>query len=82
MRDDDIWFEPKRYGYGAGLPVAWQGWALLAGYTLLIAAAAAELLPRQRWIFAAVALAATVPLLALSAAHTRGGWRWRWGTDE
>ena len=31
-RDDKAWFAPKRYGYGAGLPVAWQGWALLAGY--------------------------------------------------
>ena len=31
-RDDGAWFAPKRFGYGAGLPIAWQGWALLAGY--------------------------------------------------
>ncbi len=22
---DALWFAPKRYGYGAGLPIAWQG---------------------------------------------------------
>ena len=22
------WFAPKRYGYGAGAPISWQGWAL------------------------------------------------------
>ena len=27
MKDDKPWFAPKRFGYGAGLPIAWQGWA-------------------------------------------------------
>ncbi len=36
-KDDKAWFTPKRYGYGAGLPVAWQGWALLAGVVGLLA---------------------------------------------
>ena len=30
MSDGD-WFAPKRFGYGAGLPIAWQGWALIIG---------------------------------------------------
>ena len=30
-REDGAWFAPKRYGFGAGLPIAWQGWALLLG---------------------------------------------------
>ena len=33
------WFAPKRYGYGTGLPIAWQGWALLAAYGAGIAGA-------------------------------------------
>ena len=28
MSDGPEWFAPKRYGYGAGLPITWQGWAL------------------------------------------------------
>lgn len=34
--DDKAWFAPKRYGYGSGLPIAWQGWALLAGLIVLV----------------------------------------------
>ena len=37
---DTAWFAPKRYGYGSGLPIAWQGWALMIGYVLVVIAAA------------------------------------------
>ena len=30
--DNSAWFQPKRFGYGAGWPIAWQGWALRGGY--------------------------------------------------
>ncbi len=26
------WFRAKKYGYGWGLPVTWQGWVVLLGY--------------------------------------------------
>ena len=32
MSDGPEWFAPKRYGYGAGLPISWQGWALTIGF--------------------------------------------------
>lgn len=32
----DIWFPAKKFGVGWGLPVAWQGWAVLASYMLLL----------------------------------------------
>ena len=35
--EEGYWFEPKKLGYGAGLPVAWQGWVLLASYTGVLA---------------------------------------------
>ena len=31
MSDDPEWFAAKRYGYGSGLPIAWQGWAVIGG---------------------------------------------------
>jgi hypothetical protein len=31
------WFRAKRYGYGVGLPLKWQGWALIAFYLLALA---------------------------------------------
>lgn len=31
------WFAAKRFGVGAGLPIAWQGWMLLVAHISLIA---------------------------------------------
>ena len=36
--EKDIWFPAKKYGFGWGLPVRWQGWIVLLIYTMLIAA--------------------------------------------
>jgi hypothetical protein len=44
--DKIIWFPAKRYGWGWGPPVRWQGWAALILYFLLLASGAAWLLPR------------------------------------
>lgn len=79
-QDDGIWFEPKRYGYGAGLPVAWQGWALIAGFIAPIVGFAA-LAPRHPYLYAGLVTALLLAFLPICAAHTRGGWRWRWGGD-
>ena len=36
MSEGPEWFAPKRYGYGAGLPITWQGWAIVLGYAGLV----------------------------------------------
>ena len=36
FNDSRPWFRHKTYGLGAGLPIAWQGWALLALHVALI----------------------------------------------
>ena len=36
QNNDAAWFAQKRFGYGAGLPLTWQGWALLGGYMITI----------------------------------------------
>jgi hypothetical protein len=40
------WFAPKRYGYGAGLPITWQGWAVTLAYVGVIGLAVWRLLPK------------------------------------
>ena len=80
--DPDVWFEPKRYGLGAGLPVAWQGWVLIAGYLVVLFGMAAVLAARRPTLFMALAIVLTAGMLVISAQHTRGGWHWRWGGDE
>ncbi|WP_068073252.1 hypothetical protein [Novosphingobium lentum] len=79
--EDPAWFAPKRFGYGSGLPIVWQGWAVLGAHTALILLVFLNLraypLPCTL-ATGAVALAA-VPLYK---ARTLGGWRWRWGKDD
>lgn len=79
MDDDDAWFLPTRYGYGAGRPIRWQGWAVLGVYLLAVVSAALLLLERTPVVFWAILFVATGALLPLCASKTRGGWRWRWG---
>ena len=81
MTDRRYWFEPKRFGYGAGLPTAWQGWALLLAYVALLTTVIALAGDRPA-IVAAVAVPATAVLMFVSARTTRGGWRWRWGEKD
>jgi len=78
------WFAPKRYGYGSGLPIAWQGWALLAAYVLALAGMAlidGSGMPGGHALALGLVLIATTCLLIIAARHTRGGWKWRWGKD-
>jgi hypothetical protein len=75
------WWVAKRYGYGADLPIAWQGWAVLLAYFALLAGAGFMFLPEQVGIFIAVTLVATALFLVIVARRTRGGWRWRWGEE-
>ena len=72
------WFAPKRYGYGAGLPIAWQGWALLGLY-MAIVGFSIWLLEQRPLAIVAILIPATLILLLIAARTTRGGWRWRWG---
>lgn len=37
---DDYWFPAKTYGYGWGLPVAWQGWVALVLVLVFVVGAA------------------------------------------
>lgn len=82
---DGAWFAAKTHGYGAGLPIAWQGWVVLGVYSVVAALSAwlSAAFPRVGPIFAIVLMAiATIALIAISARTTRGGWRWRWGRDS
>lgn len=81
MSDGPEWFAPKRYGYGAA-PSSWQGWALLAGYIVLISIAGI-LIPQITWIgYASIMVMLTVTLMVIVARTTKGGLRWRREGDE
>ena len=80
------WFAPKRYGYGSGLPISWEGWVVLAGFFVL-----SSVLPilAGAWLPPALAVPVTFAGIAIlvaalgliARARTEGGWRWRNGKD-
>jgi len=78
---DGAWFAPKCCGYGAGLPIAWQGWALLTGHIGLLMLGAVLLKHHKPAMTLWVASFALLPL-PLYMAKTRGGWRWHWPWDK
>ncbi|WP_324806160.1 hypothetical protein SH584_08065 [Sphingomonas sp. LY29] len=78
MSDRLEWFSAKKRGYGAGLPIAWQGWALMVGYMVVVLGAGLFLADRSVLGFISVIVPATLLFLFVSAKTTRGGWRWRW----
>ena len=81
MSDGPEWFAPKRYGYGSGLPIAWQGWAITAAF-LGFAITVSVWFDDRPLVTLALMVPATAAFLTIVAKTTRGGWRWRWGDDD
>ena len=75
-----FWFPAKRYGWGWGLPVRWQGWFVFAGYLALVYVGISYFRPRQAafgfLLYAAVLTALLVVIVALKGERPV---RWRWG---
>jgi hypothetical protein len=81
MTDDPEWFAPKRYGYGSGRPISWQGWALTIAFVAYALAVTAWFRDRML-VAAALMVPVTAAFITVVAKTTRGGWRWRWGDDD
>lgn len=79
MKRAGIWFPAKRYGWGWGLPCAWQGWAVLLLYLGLLAVSAFAF-PPDRHPGGWSACVAGLTLLLVAVAWRKGEKpRWRWG---
>lgn len=74
------WFAARRFGYGAGVPITWQGWAVLSAMLVSLPAASIAL---RGWPRVLVMIALLAVFMRISAAKTEGGWRSRWrGFDD
>ena len=76
-----MWFRPKTIGYGAGLPIAWQGWVLVIAHMALILGIAFVFQGRPALLIPLTLFAGIAPL-PIYAARTEGGWKWRWGRRD
>lgn len=77
------WFPAKKYGYGWGMPITWQGWAVVVSYLVLIVAGI-SLFPvytetglLQHVLFTVVL---TIALIAVCRVKGEPA-KWRWGNE-
>jgi hypothetical protein len=75
------WFPAKRYGWGWGLPVSWQGWLVMAAYFALVISGIALFPPRQSLAVFALYIAVLTALLMAVCWLKGEPPRWRWGND-
>jgi len=79
--DRDIWFPAKRYGWGWGFPVKWQGWIVLVVYLVLLYLGTQEFLRTQNLMFFAYLGVITFGLIVVC--YKKGETpRWRWGKRD
>lgn len=73
------WFPAKTYGWGWGLPCAWQGWVVMVAFIALLAAVSVVFPPGQSTPgFAAGVVCLTTALLAICWWKGEPP-RYRWG---
>lgn len=73
------WFPAKTYGWGWGVPSAWQGWVVLGVAAMLFVLGVVVIDPRtQPLLFAAVTIGISIVLVAICMAKGEPP-RWRWG---
>jgi hypothetical protein len=78
--DQQFWFCVKSHGWGWGLPVRWQGWAVLVAYYLLVFVGivrfTADNSVRSLLIYL---VAITLLLMIVVAWKGERPVKWRWG---
>lgn len=79
------WFRAKKYGYGSGLPIAWQGWLVFLGYIFAVCGIPLILLYVFDSVFVyslttvLILIVSTIAVFKICKRKTAGGWKWRWG---
>jgi uncharacterized membrane protein YhaH (DUF805 family) len=83
MSDPDrrYWFPAKRYGWGWGLPITWQGWVVLVVWFVILYPGSVWTVMRHWALFAAFIVVMTGSLIAICYAKGEPP-RWRWGDDK
>lgn len=77
----DVWFPAKRYGWGWGFPIAWQGWLVLTVYVTTVLIVTVRLDP-ERGLTAWALLVVPLTVLLVLICWLRGDPpKWRWGDD-
>ena len=80
QEEKGFWFPAKKYGYGWGFPITWQGWIVLLSYILLVVGGSFTLTgsPQSKMFLGTYTLILTV--LFVYICYRKGEKpQWRWG---
>ena len=75
------WFPAKRYGWGWGFPVRWQGWVVMILWTIGVIVGSLKIEPISSTSFIAFMVIMIVVLVGICYA-TGEPPHWRWGGDK
>lgn len=73
------WFPAKRYGWGWGLPTAWQGWVVLLVYAAVVALLIWRIPPHHHLLLFVGSISLASLLLNLVCWLKGEPPAWRWG---
>jgi hypothetical protein len=80
--DRKYWFRAKRYGWGWGLPLTWQGWVVLIVWTLIVVVVPPFLRPNKHPALFGLFIVAMLAVF-FGICYAKGEPpRWRWGDKD
>ena len=75
------WFPAKRYGWGWGLPITWEGWAVFVAFIGLFIVGSI-IVPPGRSLAGFITYVVVLAVLFSAVCFWKGEPpRWRWGGD-
>jgi hypothetical protein len=81
MNSNSYWFPAKRYGWGWGAPLVWQGWIVLGLWMAATAVGTVALMPRRVVAYFAFIVLMVATLIAICFVKGEPP-SWRWGGGE
>jgi uncharacterized membrane protein YhaH (DUF805 family) len=72
------WFPAKRYGWGWGLPCAWQGWVIMIAWIVLVTVLSPMIALHSMLSFFIFIFGMAAVLIAICWAKGEPP-KWRWG---
>ena len=82
MTEHRYWFPAKRYGWGWGFPITWEGWVVFLGFLGFVMAGALFIHPRTD-LAGFLMYIGVLSLLFAGICWWKGEpARWRWGGDD
>ena len=78
--ESEYWFRAKKYGWGWGLPLKWQGWAVLIAFFVLLVVGNVWLLSPTKSPLLFLGYVVVLGAALVGVCYAKGEPpKWRWG---